>query len=106
MTEPVPAPSQSLAGSFGAVAMGSLIGAVGFLAATAEGMATAPSRWAGVAPMALMAAGFALALLGLAALLAPHLRPAAKKGVIAALIGVIGFYAIYRLLMIAGLYDG
>lgn len=104
MTEPVLAATRGA--SVAAVAAGAIVGGFGFLAAVAQGMATAPGRWSGLFPLALMVGGGALVLLGLASLAAPRLRPAAKKGAIAAVIGLAGLYVVGQLLIMTGFYDG
>jgi hypothetical protein len=106
VSEPVRPATSTVGAPIGAVAVGLLAAAFGFLAATAQGMATAPSRWAGLVPLAIMAAGSALAALGLASLPIPGLRSAAKWGAIAILIAFVGLYLLSQLLSVAGLDGG
>jgi hypothetical protein len=98
MSEPVGPAAPAIGASIGAVAVGLLAAGFGFLAATAQGMATAPSQWAG------LVVGLALALLGLASLPMPGLRSAAKKGAIAILIAFIGLFVLSQILSVIGLY--
>ena len=100
------APPPSIGGSIAAIAVGLVTAGLGFLAAAASAMASAPTRWTGLAPLAIMAAGAALTVLGLVSIPVPRLRAAAKWCAIAALVGFAGLYVLSQFLMATGIYDG
>lgn len=64
----------------GAIVTGILVAIIGFLAATAQGMATAPSHTMANVALLLMLAGCVLALCGLASIWLPRLRRPTRIG--------------------------
>lgn len=66
--------------SFGAIITGFLVAALCFIAATAQGMVTAPSATAGIAATAGIFVGLALMLAGIASIWLPRLRAPARIG--------------------------
>ncbi|WP_129790974.1 hypothetical protein [Sphingosinicella sp. CPCC 101087] len=96
----------AIGASIGAVAAGLLAAGIGFLAATAQGMATAPSQWAGLVPLGIIAVGLGLTVLGLVSLPVPGLRSAARTGAVVILIGFVGLFVLSRVISAIGLYGG
>jgi hypothetical protein len=87
----------STAGSkpaLGAIAMGMLTALLGYLAALAHGMGTAPSGWGGWMAIALMLLGCTLALVGVASIWMERLKPAASIGAQAAIILLVGAFIV------------
>lgn len=66
--------------TFGAILTGLLVAALCFVAATAQGMATAPSATAGIAATAGIFVGLALMLAGIGSIWLPRLRAPARIG--------------------------
>lgn len=64
--------------ALGAIVTGVLVAILGFIAATAQGMATAPSHFAANVALGLMLAGCLLALCGLGSIWLPRLRKPAR----------------------------
>ena len=92
--------------SWWAIAVGLPIAAMGFLAATAAGMATAPRPGSGLLPMAMIATGAAMIVLGFVPLARPQLRPLAGRLAVGAAVGLALIYFVYQILMRTGFIDG
>lgn len=86
----------------GAMIVGVLIALLGFAAATAQGMATAPSAVAAIIAMAVIVLGCALAALAIASIWLPRLRQLARACSTALLGLLVVAFVINRVLIIAG----
>ena len=75
-----PGDAQTAEPSFGAIITGLLVAALCFVAATAQGMVTAPSATAGIVATAGIFVGLALMLAGIASIWLPRLRTPARTG--------------------------
>lgn len=105
MTGAAPGPLPSTASSWAGIAVGLSLAGFGFLAAAAEGMATAPGAMSGLVPLAIMVVGAALTAVGAASLALPRLRRASKHAAVAVLLGLLFLYVAGQILMLTGLYD-
>lgn len=76
ITNNTPSPKPAIS----AIVTGGLIALVGYVAAAAQGMATAPSDLTAIVAMAVTLLGFALALMGIASIWLPRLRRPARAG--------------------------
>lgn len=82
----------------GAFITGLFVVGLGYLAASAQGMTTAPSRSSAAVAMAIMLAGAVLALCGLASFWWKRLRKPARTGQYLVLALLVGAFVIDRLL--------
>jgi hypothetical protein len=97
MTDPGTHASHPVGRSIGAVAMGALLAVLGFAAAMAQSMSSAPSQAGPIVAFAIMVAGVGLALLGLASIWIPRLRLAAGRGAMIAGLLLVAAFVIDRI---------
>lgn len=85
----------------GAIIVGVLIAVLGFAAATAQGMATAPSSVAAIIAMAAIVLGCALALMAIVSIWLRGLRDLARTSGIVLLVLLVVAFVIDRALIVA-----
>lgn len=84
--------------AIGAIVSGLFVAALGLLAATAQGMAAAPSAAAGTVLTIGIVLGLALALAGIASIWLPRLRKPARIGNTVVLVALVVAYLADRFL--------